>query len=473
MKAKGLKYHANTPMAAPVQQFSRRLFVYGTLACLAILSFTAHAAADSLAMVSPERSSQAAWLQHVLTSHAPWVAFVVVFFGGLALNLTPCVYPMIPVTLAFFGGQASGRVGYTARLGVWYVVGISLMYAMLGLVAAKTGSLFGSWLQRPWVLLLIAALVAALALSMFGFYELRPPRWFAERFGQAQTGQVGALVMGLTVGLIAAPCIGPVIVGLLFYVSQLSRPWFGFWLLFAMGIGMGVPYLFLGIFANRISHWPKSGVWLVWTKKILGVALFGLCLYFLRPLLAPGLFRVLMGIGLVSAGLYLGWLERTPLSGILVWVRRALGIGLIAASITVLWPARQGGAGTGSGVVWQPFSSARLADAQQQHRPAIVDVYADWCVPCVELDHVTFSDPEVIHALSEVVTLRVDATRDISAEAQALLDRYDVAGVPTVLIFDRHGQERSDARVEGFLPPKEFLTRLSRLHEPQETSASH
>jgi len=422
------------------------------------MAWVAAVAPPDVSAALPE-ASQTGWIGRMLTHQAAWVWFLAAFLGGLALNLTPCVYPMIPVTLAFFSGQASGRVGYTALLGVLYVIGMSLTYAVLGLVAAKTGSLLGSWLQKPFVLVGVALLVGALSFSMFGFYELRPPQRLTQRFGQAAVGRWGALIMGLTVGVIAAPCIGPFVLGLLLFVSQLANPLLGFWLFLTMGIGMGLPYLLLGIVANRTSRWPKAGSWLVWIKKLLGVCLLGLALYFLKPLLMEGTFRWLFAVLLILAGLYLGWLERSRFQGGSVWVRRLVGLALIGGAIALM-PAGQGAAAL---VPWHPYSPARLEQAKQEGRPALIDVYAEWCLPCVELDHVTFRHPDVVEGLSDFVTLRVDATREVSPTAQELLERYEVYGVPTILVFDADGREREDLRVTGFIRPKELLARLARV----------
>jgi len=396
----------------------------------------------------------------LFASHAKILWFVAAFVSGLALNLTPCVYPMIPVTVAFFSGQASGRIGYAVWLGVCYVFGIAVMYAALGMAAAKTGALLGSWLQQPIVLVGVAVLIVALALSLFGVYELRPPARLLQRLGEAKLGWLGAVGMGLAVGVVAAPCIGPFVLGLLTFVSRLADPVLGFGLFLVMGIGMGLPYLVLGVWANRVSQLPKAGVWMVWIKKALGIVLLGLALYFVRPLVEAGVFRWLMVAGGIGAGVYLGWLEPSRLKGRLLWMRRVVGIACVGAALALV-PARSGQAGPS--IPWQPYQPAKLADATQQQRPVLIDVYADWCVPCVELDHVTFRHPKVIARLSQFVTLRIDATRDLPPEAEALLNKYDVYGVPTVLVFDAHGQERSDLRVNGFVTPEELLEQLKSL----------
>lgn len=359
------------------------------------------------------------WMDELLSTQAPWMWFLAAFLGGLALNLTPCVYPMIPVTVAFFSGQAPGRLGYTLWLGLLYVLGMALMYALLGSLVSQTGALLGSWLQQPAVLLAVAGLVVALALGMFGLYELRPPAWLTRRLGRASSGSLGAFGMGLTVGVIAAPCIGPFVLGMLLFVGRLADPALGFWLLLTLGLGMGLPYVLLGVWANRLASWPKAGPWMVWIKRALGIVLLGLALYLIKPLLPVP----------------------TP-----------------SAS---------------AGIRWQPYRPEALAQAAHEGRPVIVDVFADWCLPCVELDHVTFRHPDVVKRVEGLAALRVDATREIPPEAESLLERYDVYGVPTVLLFDADGRERPELRVQGFVPPKELLARLDRLHQENNHGPVH
>ena len=353
-------------------------------------------------------------LADVVSRHGLGLGLVAAFLGGLALNLTPCVYPMIPVTLAFFGGQAAGSWQRTAWLATCYVLGLSMSYAILGLLAARTGAFFGSWLQHPAVLIGIAIIIVALSLSMFGLYDLRPPQVLTNRLGQAFTGAGGAFAMGLVVGLVAAPCVGPFILGLLLLVSQLANPITGFLLFFVLGLGMGLPYLILGLAASRIGRLPKAGGWLVWSKRALGVVLLGLALHFIWPLLPS------------QAS------QPTP---------------QVASTV----------------VAWEPYSQAAFERAQRAHRPILIDVYADWCIPCVEMDRVTFHHPDVVRALGSVMTLRVDATRGVSDEAGEMLERSHVYGAPTILLFDRHGQEQRALRFSGFATPDELLERLQQI----------
>jgi thiol:disulfide interchange protein DsbD len=399
------------------------------------------------------------WLRELVHERGVWIGLPAVFLGGLALNLTPCVYPMIPVTLAFFSSQARGATTRSVLLAGCYVLGLSLMYALLGLVAAKTGALFGSWLQQPAVLLGGAAVIVLLSLSLFGWYDLRLPSVVTRRLGQASAGLWGAVAMGAAVGVIAAPCVGPFVLGLLVLVGQLADPVQGWLLFFMLGLGMGSPYLVLGMAAHRAVRLPKAGSWLVWTKKALGAVLLGVALFLVNPLLAPGVARWVAAGVLAAAGLYLGWLEPSARAG--RWWPRArwlIGAACLLGAAAVVWPTS-----SAARVAWTPYSEAALEQAQRAQRPILIDVYADWCLPCVEMEHVTFRRPEVAQALEGVATLRLDATRGISPDGERLLERYRVFGAPTTLFFDRSGQERSDLRLLGFAGPEEFLARLRRI----------
>lgn len=396
---------------------------------------------------------------HAIRERGLLFGFLAVFFGGLALNLTPCAYPMIPITLAFFSGQSATKSRRrTWALAILYVSGMALSYAVLGLLAAQAGALFGAWLQHPAVLVVIAGAIVGLALSMFGLYDLQMPSFITRRLSRAPTGLLGAFSMGLVFGVVVAPCIGPFIGSLVLYVAEQSRPVLAFFLFFVLGLGMGLPYLVLGVAAHRVRHLPKAGAWLVWSKKALGLVLLGLALWFIRGLLPEWLLRPAVAVLLCAGGVYLGWLERSRSHG---WrfqrLRWAAGAVLVGAAVAVLWPQPP----AVPGVQWVPFSQTALEEAQRAHRPIVIDVYADWCLPCVELDHVTFRHPDVVAALQGVTTLRLDGTQELSPEAEAFATRYRVFGMPTVLLFDRTGKERMTLRLLGFEGPREFLKRLA------------
>jgi thiol:disulfide interchange protein DsbD len=393
------------------------------------------------------------------------VVFIIVFLGGLALNLTPCIYPLIPITVSYFGGQAAGKTSRVFLLALLYVLGMSITYSVLGTIAAMTGSLFGSALQNPWVILFIAAVLIALALSMFGLWEMRMPMFLTRRTGAARRGAIGAVVMGLTVGIIAAPCIGPFVLGLLTYVGNLGRPLLGFLLFFTLAWGLGAPFIVLGVLSGSIARLPRSGDWMIWVRKIFGFILLAMALYFARNLAGARL--VVIGYAMIAliAGLYLGWIDRSVKgAGGFRAVRTATGIaGVAIAAALLIIPAVRGGAGTTRDAIpWQPFSEERLDQAAREEKPVVIHFSAAWCIPCHELEKKTFPDPGVRELAANVVPLSVDLTKS-GAEEERIKNRFGVRGVPTIIFIDRSGREMSGIRATGFIGPQELTKRLGEL----------
>jgi thiol:disulfide interchange protein DsbD len=389
--------------------------------------------------------------------------FFFAFLGGLALNLTPCVYPLIPITISFFAWQAQQRWERTAILAACYVLGLAITYSTLGLIASLTGGMLGTALQQPWVPVFIALVMIALGLSLCGLFEFRIPAVLTSRLGVARTGAIGALIMGLTVGIVAAPCIGPFVLGMLLYVGQLGRPIVGFWLFFALALGLGLPYLFLGIFASQLHRLPRSGAWLTWVKQLLGCVLFGVALYLLLPLLPEGVGRWTLISLLIGCGVYLGWISRARLQGGWLWARRAVGILLVVSALSV----RPSAASSPSPITWVPYSESVFNGASE--KPVLVDVYADWCIPCHEMDATTYRDPHVVEHTQGFTMVKLDAT-DLSPAEETFIERYQVIGVPTLLAFDAQGKPVLDLSRSGYVNSKELLDIMAQLipHEHED-----
>ncbi len=392
-------------------------------------------------------------------------AFVLVFLGGLALNLTPCVYPMIPITVSYFGGQAKGRGGRTVLLAGLYLLGMAVMYSTLGLIAALTGSLFGSALQNPIVLGVIALVMVGLALSMFGVYEIRVPTRLAGVAGTAKRGTLGSFLMGLTVGIVAAPCIGPFVLGLLTFVGETANPLLGFSLFFVLALGLGLPFVVLAIASGNIGRLPKSGEWMEWVRKLFGIVLLAMAAYFLRPVVGDTLYFILLGAVLVGGGVMLGFVTKVKTSSLFFsGFRRFVGVvAPLYGLYLVLAPGNILGRSAAAGIAWIPYEEAALAQAVEQGKPVVIDFSAEWCLPCKELDHLTFNQPEVIEAAKGVVPLKADLTMHGSPAVRELRKKYDIRGVPTIVFIDAAGRERQNLRAVEFIDKEEFLSRLNKL----------
>jgi thiol:disulfide interchange protein DsbD len=375
---------------------------------------------------------------------------------GLGLNLTPCVYPLISVTIAFFGTQSQQRTVQTAGLALVYVLGITLSFSAVGVVAALSGGVFGAALQKPSVLIAIAALLVTLALSSFGVYQLRPPTWLLQRASGATQGAFGAFFMGLTMGVVAAPCVGPVVIGLLVFVGSQQDALLGFELFFALGLGMGLPYVALAIAAGSIRSLPRSGEWLLWVEHFFGCLLLGLALYFVSPLFPAGVRGWLLPTFVAVAGLYLGFFDRAGRKlRYFLPLQRALGIAAVVVAVWVAWPRP-----AESTIAWQAFAVELLEQASAKSQPVIVDFVADWCIPCHEMDATTFTDPKVLAEAGRFAMFKADITRETELTL-GWVDAFDVQGVPTMLFIDSRGNEIQ--RLVGYVGPEEMIGAMRRL----------
>jgi thioredoxin:protein disulfide reductase len=402
-----------------------------------------------------------------VSRHGWPLTLLLIFLAGMALNLTPCVYPLIPVTIGFFGNQSQGagnRRQRTLMLAIFYVLGMAVTYSTLGVVAALAGKSFGFVFQHPAVPAVIALIIVALALSMFGLYEIQPPSFIANN-ARARTGLFGAMFMGLIVGFVAAPCIGPAVVALITFVASTRNPAIGFGLFFTLAMGLGLPYLFLGAFTGAASALPKSGAWTEMVKRVFGLLMLGVALYLVKSLMPRPVFNILFPTYIFAAGGYLFFGERELATkpGIVRFKR----ISGVAAAGLAAWMLV--GAFVKSGeaeiVQWSPYSDTALTAATSSGKPVMIDFYADWCAACVELDEKTFSDARVAAALQNFKLFKADNTK-ASPALQAVMERFEIKGLPTVVFLGADGQEVRPARLQEFEAPEKFLKRLESAKGP-------
>ena len=326
---------------------------------------------------------------------------------------------------------------------------------VIGVITSLTGAVFGTLLQNPVVIIAVALILIALSLSMFGVYEFKLPDKLVAKAGGAKGGYYGAFFMGLTLGIVAAPCIGPFVLGLVTYVAAKQDVFFGFIMFFVLALGLGTPYLFLAIFSGKIKKLPRSGEWMQAVEHIFGLILVGMAIYFLLPLIPKAISGFVLPVYMIAAGLYIIFFERKA-SNIKVFriVKTIFGVVVMAVATYAVIPKET------ASINWKPYSQSAIASIGQ--KGIIIDFYADWCIPCKELDALTFSDPRVIKLSEEFNTYKADMTKSLDDEVETLRDKYKIIGVPTVLLLNSKGEEVN--RITGFVDADEFLKIMSGIN---------
>jgi thiol:disulfide interchange protein DsbD len=399
-----------------------------------------------------------------LLAEGSLLAFAAAFAGGVATSLTPCVYPLIPITVSIFGARKAGRREAMLLSGL-YVLGIAAMYSALGVGAALTGAAFGSVMANPWVIGFVALVLAAMAASMFGAFELQlPASWQARLNGVGGAGRAGAFAMGLVSGIIAAPCTGPVLAAALTFVAAKGSVAFGFGIMFVYALGMGLLFFLIGAFSISL---PKSGPWMETVKSVFGVALLAAAGVFLKDAFPAlkGIFSAAREAAFVAAGVAAAGVLAGALSGSFhaTWPRRlakGLGVALLVGGIVYAAgaSAARERARQAEGFTWLKSYPEAIALARAEGRPVIIDFWAEWCVACKELDRIAWADPRVRAEASRFVAVKVDGT-DGSPSFEEVSAAYDIAGMPTVIFLDARGREIPE-RVLGAITADEMLEKL-------------
>jgi len=420
-----------------------------------------------------------------------WLALLLFYAAGVGLAFTPCVLPMVPILSSIIVGQGNSVTRARATtLSLAYVIGMAVTYAVLGVVVGLFGASMNlqAALQSPPVLIGFAAVFVLLSLSMFGFYDLRLPRFLQDRLSAASSRQgggkhLGVAAMGSLSSLVVSPCVSAPLAGALIYLSTTGDAVLGGGALLALGIGMGTPLLIIGASGGHLL--PRAGAWMDTVKAVFGVSLLAVAIWLLERVVPAGVALSLWSALAIGAGVYLGALDFGPRRG---WDQlwKATGafsfiygvlllIGAASGASDPLKPLSEFAAENSSDssqqiadvTQWRTVKDggaldAAIATASALGRPVVLDFYADWCISCKVMERSVFPAPEVAASLAEFELLRADVTANDPTD-RALLERLGLFGPPSIVFFDGRGRELVEYRIQGEMDRVTFAAHLSRL----------
>ncbi len=404
------------------------------------------------------------------------------FLIGVGLSLTPCVFPMIPILSGIIVGEGDRITRSRAiMLSISYVIAMALTYSLLGLVAGLFSLNLQAASQNTWVLISFSGVFVLLALSMFGFYELQLPSSWQSKLsaGQDKAGGgtlKGAAIMGVLSAIIVGPCVAPPLAGALLYISQTGDALLGGFALFAMGLGFGMPLLVVGATSGELL--PRAGLWMDNIKRVFGVIMLGVAIWFLERVLPEPVVLILWATLFITSAIFIGALDRIE-SASTRGQRLCKGLGLIflVYGIILIVAAANGG-----GTVLKPFNKQNISintealsfktvsnlvelekelkRAKAEGKSVMLDFYADWCITCHEMEEYTFTDPVVQKTLQQVVLLKVDVTRN-NDDDKAFLKQFDLFGPPAILFFNKDAVEIKSHRLVGFVKANPFVEHVN------------
>lgn len=385
-----------------------------------------------------------------------------VFVAGFLSSLTPCVYPLIPITLALFGARTEPSRLRAFFLSICYVLGIALTYTALGMFSAYSGSLFGSFQSNPIVIFVMTIFLVYLTLCMLEITSFSLGGNLQSKASQVGgKGFGGAFLMGAASGIIAAPCVGPVLAGILALAAASKDIVQGGLLLFTYSIGLGLIFIVLGTFSSLLNAVPKSGGWLSVVKYLLATALMITAFSLVSPFICLSLpswsrpnLMLALGGGMIAMLILAGISFRKNLPSL-----KFLTCLILAICSYDLYSLYERPASTVE-IIWEHSLDDAITKAQTQSKHVFVDLFAEWCAECMEMEKKTFSQKAVQDRLKDFIIVKVDFTDPGSDYNTALASKYSVSGLPTMMILSPDGKEIREKRIEGFLWPEEFLKRL-------------
>ncbi|MFO7953574.1 protein-disulfide reductase DsbD [Thioalkalivibrio sp.] len=422
-----------------------------------------------------------------------WLVALAFFGFGLLLTFTPCVFPMIPILSNIIIGQKNLTTRKAFLISLVFVLAMAVTYTVAGVFAGLAGANLQAAFQNPWIIGTFVAIFIALAMSMFGFFELQMPAGVQSKLSQISNKQeggtyVGAGIMGFLSALIVGPCVTAPLIGALLYISHTGDAVLGGIALFALSMGMGAPLLVIGTSAGRLL--PKAGPWMDTIKAAFGVGLLAIGIWLLERVIPGEIAMFLWAILLIVTAVYMGALRTLP-EGSSGWhtLWKGLGVVLLIYGVLLMLGAATGGkdifrpldtlnqpavttTGEQSGPTELEFTDVdtledverEVARARENGQPVFLDFFADWCVDCVRLDRTTFQDPRVIQALADVHVLKADVT-DNTSEHRDLMREFNLFGPPAMIFYDAEGNELKDFRNVGYLNADRFLAHVENAIE--------
>jgi len=397
------------------------------------------------------------------------------FVWGLLTSLTPCVYPMIPVTVSVIGATNAGSVYRGFLMALLYVLGMSLTYAAFGVTAAWTGGLFGAYADHPVVRIAVAAVFVLLAFSMFDIIQIQAPAWMSTQFGRyGGAGGIGVFLTGAAAGAVVGPCVGPMLVGLLVYIAAIGDKLQGFLIMWSFALGMGMLFLVIGTFSGAAAALPRSGVWMVRLKQFFGVLMLGVALYYIRPLIPGPVFTLVLGALLIGVGVFAGALDRMDAeAGGLDRLQKAVSI--LVLTLGIVYAARfavgdrlmsvpnYGNQETEAGIHWLVDEAVALSMAEARNKPLMIEFRADWCAACRKMEKETLRDPRVIEMAEQFVPLKLDFTETADPVVENLRQKYSIIGLPTLLFADSSGRVWTEQIITEFVPADVLVARMNQV----------
>lgn len=432
-------------------------------------------------------------LAAILEGTQTWtlLVFVIAFLGGILDSMTPCVYPIIPVVISYMGAKSGKKKSAGFFLSLFFVVGLAITYSIVGLLASFLGGIFGvgDIAANPVVRVVIAMIFTVLALSMFGLWDMNlissEKQTQLMQKGKESSGIIGAMIIGMVSGVVAAPCVGPVLAVLLIHVATAGDVLYGWLLFIAFAFGLGLLFIIIGTFSGAINALPHAGAWMMKIKKFFGVVMIGAALYFLSIVLPDNILYFLTALLTIMLSVYMGALDKIKENaGFVSYLAKTVGIfifitGLVFSLKTISYyidlpfgnPVSLNSASGTPGIIFDKTDTEMnivenaVSSIAGTDKLVMVDLWAEWCMNCKEMDKTTWKDPDIVEFASKnFVPFKLDFTdknSEFSKKYIAQFLEYGANNIPLILFIDENGTVVE--KVQGLVKPEIMLNKMKKI----------